>query len=69
MNKCIKCGNDKIVVEEGVIGFPDHHIAGTKQDYCGYCDTPPVIELHERIGRIMLNPNNPSYSQGTESIG
>jgi hypothetical protein len=60
MSICIKCGNDKIIVEQGVIGFPDHHVAGTKQEYCGYCDTPPVIELHvhEHLGRIMLDPNN-----------
>ena len=45
MTVCDKCGAEKILVEQSVIGFPDHHVSGTRQEYCGYCDEPPIVEM------------------------
>lgn len=59
MNRCAKCGREKVLVEQAVTGFPDHHVAGTRQHYCGFCDDPPVVELNtERMGALTLLPNH-----------
>jgi len=54
---CEKCGEEKILAEQAVTGFPDHHVAGTRKKYCGYCDEPPVFILTTGIGKIFLVPN------------
>lgn len=59
MTTCDKCGTEKIVVEQAVTGFPDHHVAGTRQEYCGYCDEPPIVELSVTgRGAMVLTPND-----------
>jgi len=55
--KCEKCGQQKIIASQGVIGFPGHHIAGSQIEYCGYCDKPPMIELIENHTASILHPN------------
>lgn len=58
MTICDKCGAEKVVVEQSVTGFPDHHVAGTRQEYCGYCDDAPIIELSVTgRGTMVLTPN------------
>lgn len=58
MTTCDKCSAEKIVVEQAVTGFPDHHVAGTRQEYCGYCDEPPIVELSVTgRGAMVLTPN------------
>ena len=59
MNICDKCGREKIVSEQGVIGFPDHHIAGSRIVYCGFCDDPPISELEVGKQVLILEPNSP----------
>ncbi len=55
--KCPICGEEKIVVKEAVTGFPNYHVEGSKKEYCGYCDKPPVIELIVAKGKIVLVPD------------
>lgn len=42
---CPKCGRQKISSATGLIGYPDHRVAGSYVEYCGYCDDPPQMEL------------------------
>jgi|GEM_PF-5229510 len=45
MTLCAKCGREKIMAEQAVTGFPDYHVAGSRVEYCGVCDEPPVLTL------------------------
>lgn len=46
------------MAEKAVTGFPDFHVAGTRVDYCGFCDDPPVLTLDSGSYPIVLEPNN-----------
>lgn len=56
--RCEKCGREKIRTEKAVTGFPNFHIAGTRVDYCGFCDDPPVLTLGSGSYPIVLDPND-----------
>lgn len=52
INECEKCGREKIVASQGVIGFPEYIIKGSRIEYCGFCDDPPQIELIVGTGKV-----------------
>lgn len=54
--ECPTCGQSMILVEQGVIGFPDHHIQGTRRVYCPNCDPVQEAELNS-VGPVTLVPN------------
>ena len=48
-NCCAKCGAALVVAAIGVIGYPGY-VEGSRKEYCGYCDEPPVITLKSGFG-------------------
>lgn len=62
MSVCSNCGREKILAEQAVVGYPDHHIAGSTVEYCGFCDVPPELTLDIGKKGFILEPNKPLVS-------
>jgi hypothetical protein len=59
MDICDNCGRKKIMGEQCVTGFPDYHVAGSRVEYCGFCDEPPLLKLTVGSKAIILEPDCP----------
>lgn len=57
MNICDKCGREKIMAENAVTGFTDCHVSGSRIEYCGFCDDPPVMTLDSHKKHLVLEKN------------
>lgn len=55
---CPKCGRPKVSCEIGVVGFPDHRVAGSYREHCTHCDGPLTATLNasDPSGRTVLEP-------------
>lgn len=49
-----------ISVEIGVVGFPDHRVAGSYREHCQHCDGPLTATLNASSpdGRTVLEPRD-----------
>jgi len=52
---CEKCGSQKIIATIRFIGSPGY-VAGSRKEYCGTCDKPPISEIRSPIetGRYTM---------------
>jgi hypothetical protein len=55
VGRCRKCGREKITACQAVAGMPGYHVQGTRVEYCGVCDTPPIMTLDTTLtGAVMV---------------
>lgn len=54
---CSNCGQQMILAEHCVIGYPDHHIRGSQILYCAECSPIIQLELNTSSNYFILEPN------------
>lgn len=60
---CPQCKRPMGLIEQGVAGFPDHHVAGSRGWHCFDCDGPAEGVLTDKQP-VTLAPNWTPFAEG-----